>query len=66
MFGLWFIRDRHLVRGKKANTLLAFAILIAVTPLLPVAALPLMTLLTVSALILRLRRPGGDQTNIGS
>ena len=33
IFGLWFIRDRHVIHKKSASLLLMFAVLILLTPL---------------------------------
>jgi low temperature requirement protein LtrA len=54
VFGLWFIRDRHVMHTKSASLLLLFAVLILLTPLLPVATLPLVTGLLVTALVFRI------------
>ncbi len=54
LFGLWFIRDRHIIHKKSAGLLLIFAALILLTPLLPVVMLPLATGLLVMALVFRL------------
>ncbi len=43
LFGLWFIRDRHILQAKSSNLLLLFATLILLTPLLSVITLPLLT-----------------------
>ena len=55
LIGLWFVRDRHILHSKSANFVLLFALLILLTPLLPVITLPLLTLLLVTALIFRLQ-----------
>jgi low temperature requirement protein LtrA len=55
LFGLWFIRDRHVLHSKSAILLLLFALLILLTPLLPSVTLPLSTLLLVLALVFRLQ-----------
>ncbi|MBT4763232.1 MAG: low temperature requirement protein A [Bdellovibrionaceae bacterium] len=55
LFGLWLIRDRHVLHSKSARLLLFFALLILLTPLLPMMALPISTLLLVMALVFRLR-----------
>lgn len=54
MFGLWFIRDRHVIHKKSASLLLMFAVLILLTPLLPMVTLPLSSGLLVTALVFRL------------
>ncbi len=53
LFGLWFIRDRHILQAKSSNLLLLFATLILLTPLLSVITLPLLTLLLIVALVFR-------------
>lgn len=55
IFTVWLIRDRHILKSSQAFQLVIFAILIALTPLLPLYQLPVLTLLLVVLLTLRLR-----------
>ena len=55
IFTIWLIRDRHILKPSQAFQLLIFALLIALTPLLPLFQLPALTLLLVVLLALRLR-----------
>lgn len=54
MFGLWLIRDRHILHRKSASLILVFAVLILLTPLSPILMLPLSTGLLVATLVFRL------------
>jgi low temperature requirement protein LtrA len=56
VFTVWLIRDRHILKPSEAFQLVIFAVLIALTPLLPVFQLPVLTLLLVVLLALRLRQ----------
>lgn len=56
MISVWLVRDRHILQIKSSLSLLAFSILIALTPLLPFLQLPVLVLLTIAALTLRLNR----------
>ncbi len=53
LFGLWFVRDRHILRPKSSNRILLFAASILLTPLLSTITLPLLTLLLVATLVFR-------------
>jgi low temperature requirement protein LtrA len=55
IFTVWLIRDRHILRPSQAFQLLIFAVLIALTPFLPLFQLPALTLLLIVLLTLRLR-----------
>ena len=55
VFTIWLIRDRHILKPSQAFQLVIFAVLIALTPLLPIFQLPALTLLLVVLLTLRLR-----------
>jgi len=54
LLGLWFVRDRHVLHPKSSNLVLLFAVLILLTPVVPVITLPLLTLLLIAALVFRL------------
>jgi low temperature requirement protein LtrA len=55
VFTVWLIRDRHILKPSQAFQLVLFAVLIALTPLLPAFQLPALTLLLIVLLALRLR-----------
>ncbi len=57
IFTVWMIRDRHILEQRSSVLLLVFAALIAITPLLPLLELPVLTLLLIVALTLRLNVP---------
>lgn len=54
---VWLVRDRHILHQKSSSSLLIFAVLIALTPLLPVFQLPVLVMLMIAALTLRLNSP---------
>ncbi len=57
IFGLWLVRDRHIVSAKSGATMMLFAVLIALTPLLPGFQLITMTTLLVLAVVFRVNAP---------
>ncbi|KXF82828.1 low temperature requirement protein A [Enterovibrio coralii] len=57
LFGLWLVRDRHLIHLTAGFTMLGFAALIAFSPIVPFAQLPIITVLLVAVLFLRLNAP---------
>ena len=54
---VWLVRDRHILHQKSTKTMLIFTLLIALTPLLPAFEIPVLVILTISALVLRLHSP---------
>ena len=57
MVAVWLVRDRHVLHQTLSSKLLGFAVLIALTPLLPVFQLPALVLLLIVSLTLRLNNP---------
>ena len=56
IFTVWLVRDRHILHPKSAFSLLLFAALIALTPLLPVFQLHVLVALLIVTLAVRLNK----------
>ena len=57
MLTVWVVRDRHILHKKSSSSLLIFAVVIALTPLLSAFQLPVLIILLIAALTLRLHSP---------